>query len=106
MRPYFRIAKTITIIIWFAAQVDLSRLEDSSMEMESVYGVLQDVLMCVAFCSASDEFKDCSQVDQSLLKVFRLAQLIIRYLLNSQDKLSEALEAVQRNNDLLKKVRL
>ena len=83
--------------------MDLNELEDSSIEMESVYGSLQEVLMCVAFCAATDEFGQV-QVDQSLMKVFRLAQLIIRYLLHSQDKLTQALEAVQRNNDSLKKV--
>ena len=40
-----------------------------------------------------------------LSKLFRIAQLIIQYLLHSQKKLTEAISSLQASNDHLKQVR-
>ena len=82
--------------------------------------VLQDVLPGIAFCCLDDEFSEhklanngpegnsCLQNEDSLppgfAKLFRLAQLIIQYLLHSQKKLTEAIKILQNNNSGHRKV--
>ena len=83
----------------FIARVDLDSNEE---HLYSNFAHLQGVLTGVAFCSVNKEFPD-NDASEDIVKVFRLAQFIIRYLLQSQDKLSETLSAVQRNNDALRK---
>lgn len=45
---------------------------------------LQAVLVGVAFCSPEQEFGEALEVARGLAKVFRLAQLIIQYLVHCQ----------------------
>ena len=83
--------------------------------------VLQNVLPGIAFCCLDDEFNEqklvsnkgaesnnCLQNGDSLppgfAKLFRLAQLIIQYLLHSQKKLTEAIKILQNNNSGHQKV--
>lgn len=51
--------------------------------------ILQQVLAGVAFCSVEEEFG--ATAPPALAKVFRLAQIIIQYLLHSQERLTRAL---------------
>ena len=64
---------------------------------------LQDILPGVAFCNFS-EFSEMSKMPPEMLKVFRLAQLTIRYLLQSQDMLTEALQKLNTDNDITHQV--
>jgi hypothetical protein len=68
---------------------------------------LQAVLPSVACCSLQAEFPDSAQtlLTSGVVKVFRLAQLIIQYLLHSQERLAEAVEALQRKNRQIEQVR-
>ena len=58
--------------------------------------------MGVAFCDPHLEFGDSSA--KGFLKVFRLAQLIIQYLMHSQDALAQAVEKLQEENGKLNQV--
>ena len=80
--------------------------------------VLQDVLPGIAFCCLNDEFDEqklanngpegnsCLQneLPPGFAKLFRLAQLVIQYLLHSQKKLTEAIKILQNNNSGHRKV--
>ena len=45
-----------------------------------------------------EEFPAPSSIPSGLEKVFCIAQLLVRYLLHSQERLTEALESVQASN--------
>ena len=78
--------------------------------------VLQDVLPGIAFCNLEAEFSKQHDVGTGsrksypaplppgLSKLFKIAQLIIQYLLHSQRKLTEAITSLQTTNDHLKQV--
>ena len=83
--------------------------------------VLQNVLPGIAFCCLDDEFNEQKLVPNNgaesnsviqkgdslphgFAKLFRLAQLIIQYLLHSQKKLTEAIKILQNNNSGHQKV--
>ena len=78
--------------------------------------VLQDVLPGIAFCNLEAEFSKQHDVGTGsrksypaplppgLSKLFKIAQLIIQYLLHSQKKLTEAITSLQTTNDHLKQV--
>lgn len=61
------------------------------------FQMLQEHIAGVAFCSLEGErCLNCqSHVDPALLKLFRLAQLTIQYLLHSQDCLALSLQTAQ-----------
>ena len=65
-------------------------------------GVLQETLSGVAFCNPALEFPEKMPVE--MLKVFRIAQLTIRYLLHSQEMLTEALTQLTTDNQRAHKV--
>lgn len=80
----------------------------ASIDLDSIYSghhqPLQDVLHGVAFCDVSAEFKhiDSDEVTvppQGFSKLFKVAQLIIQYLLHSQNQLTEAINSVRSDND-------
>ncbi|XP_076871398.1 cilium assembly protein DZIP1 isoform X2 [Brachyhypopomus gauderio] len=62
------------------------------------FQTLQEHVATVAFCSLEGERCGCchSLVDPALLKLFRLAQLTVEYLLHSQDCLAVSLQAAER----------
>ena len=80
---------------------------------------LQDVLPGIAFCNLEAEFSKQHEVvgptgsrksypaplPPGLSKLFKIAQLIIQYLLHSQKKLTDAIASLQATNDHLKQVR-
>ncbi|XP_059082383.1 uncharacterized protein LOC131879907 [Tigriopus californicus] len=63
---------------------------------------LQRVLPSVTFSSLADEFPE-SPLPDGVVKIQRLAQLIIQYLLHSQDRLTDAVEMLQKTNETLRK---
>ena len=102
----------------FTASIDINEINQGGLTESKV---LQDVLPGIAFCCLDDEFNDQQfelnnefvnstdlQHGQALppgfSKLFRLAQLIIQYLLHSQKKLTEAIKILQNNNAGLQKV--
>ncbi|KAI4886638.1 hypothetical protein NFI96_012765 [Prochilodus magdalenae] len=72
--------------------VDVDRVA-SELDFQS----LQDHITAVTFCNVEGErCPRCqSQVDPTLLKLFRLAQLTVEYLLHSQDCLTLSLQAAE-----------
>ena len=44
------------------------------------------------------------QLPPEMLKVFRIAQFTIQYLLNSQDMLAEGIQKMKSNNELMNRV--
>nr|XP_045612476.1 zinc finger protein Dzip1-like [Procambarus clarkii] len=72
------------------ASIDLHELS-SGCTIE----VLQDNLSHVAFCDAEAEFDGTTAGQRSLLKMFRLAQLIIQYLFLSQEFVETQLQQSQ-----------
>ena len=104
--------------IIFAASINIDEIMQGGIAKSSI---LQEVLPGIAFCSLEDEFNDrisshnANITDESNIqignvlppgfsKLFRLAQLIIQYLLHSQKKLTEAIKVLQTSNDELRKV--
>lgn len=61
------------------------------------FNALQEHIAAVTFCSVEGErCPRCqSPVDPALIKIFRLAQLTVEYLLHSQDCLSISLQAAE-----------
>ena len=60
----------------------------------------------MAYCDPLEEFREIvDKVPPELLKVFRIAQLTIRYLLQSQDMLTEAIQKLKNNNELTHQVK-
>ena len=85
----------------FAAGIDVDAIEDGLAHHDCA--ALQDILPGVAFCNFS-EFSEMNKMPPEMLKVFRLAQLTIRYLLQSQDMLTEALQKLNTDNDITHQV--
>ena len=65
---------------------------------------LQDTLNGVAFCDPSLEFPEVGQMPAEMLKVFRIAQLTIQYLLHSQDMLAEGVQKLKAESFSIKRV--
>ncbi|CAG0889267.1 unnamed protein product [Cyprideis torosa] len=62
----------------------LASVDLETMSQNGDFAVLQDNIQHVTFCDVREEFPN---VDLNLVKLFRLAQLIIQYFLQSQDAL-------------------
>ncbi|XP_037392433.1 zinc finger protein Dzip1 isoform X4 [Pygocentrus nattereri] len=80
--------------------VDWRRINAIDVERvacELDFQTLQDHITAVTFCNVEGErCPRCqSQVDPALLKLFRLAQLTVEYLLHSQDCLTVSLQAAE-----------
>ncbi|XP_036426378.1 zinc finger protein Dzip1 isoform X2 [Colossoma macropomum] len=80
--------------------VDWRRINAVDVERvacELDFQTLQDHITAVTFCNVEGErCPRCqSQVDPALLKLFRLAQLTVEYLLHSQDCLTVSLQAAE-----------
>ena len=92
----------------FAAGIDVETIEDGLAHHDCA--ALQDILPGVAFCNPLSEFSSSEMGTMppapaaEMLKVFRLAQLTIRYLLQSQDMLTEALQKLNTDNDITHQV--
>ena len=81
----------------FVAGVDVDALE-SNLESSEECGILQETLSAIAFCNPVEEFPEIAPMPIELLKVFRMAQLTVRYLLRSQDMLTQALTQLTQDN--------
>ena len=55
-------------------------------------------LVCINGMEDNSEFPRGDKMPPGFAKLFRLAQLIIQYLLHSQKKLTEAIKILQNNN--------
>lgn len=69
--------------------------------------LLQETLLGVAFCNPMEEFSSAAATNKmppELMKVFRIAQLTIRYLLHSQEMLTEALQNLKDDNTVTHQV--
>nr|VZI43438.1 unnamed protein product [Spirometra erinaceieuropaei] len=96
--PGFYFRKRVERIDWRRlASVDVCQVA-SQMDIDA----LQDNLVSVAFCDITSEL-DTRYVDTNFIKLFQLAQLLIEYLLYSQEYLTNGLEAVKLENENLKK---
>ncbi len=65
--------------------------------------VLQDTLLGVAFCDLAQEL-GLVKIDPEWSKVFRIAQLTIRYLLHTQEVLTTTLKEMKSDNELAHQV--
>ncbi|CAH8590343.1 unnamed protein product [Dicrocoelium dendriticum] len=63
---------------------------------------LQEVLAPVAFCDITSEI-DVQYVDTNVIKLFQLAQLLLEYLLYSQEYLTSTVNSLKSENESLKK---
>uniref|UniRef100_A0A0X3Q5A9 Zinc finger protein Dzip1 n=3 Tax=Schistocephalus solidus TaxID=70667 RepID=A0A0X3Q5A9_SCHSO len=96
--PGFFFRKRVERIDWRRlASVDVCQVA-SQMDIDA----LQENLVSVAFCDITSEL-DTRYVDTNFIKLFQLAQLLIEYLLYSQEYLTNGLEAVKLENENLKK---
>ena len=59
---------------------------------------LQNTLNGIAFCDPESEFPETSQMPPEMLKVFKIAQLTIQYLLHSQDMLTDGIKKLKNDN--------
>ena len=58
----------------------------------------------MAFCDPFEEFREIvSKVPPELLKVFRISQLTIRYLLKSQEMLTVSVQNLNNDNEITHK---
>lgn len=71
------------------ASVDIERI---AREVDVT--VLQDNICNITFCNIEHEL-DLRDIDPNFIKVFKLAQLTIEYLLHSQDYLHNCIESLQ-----------
>lgn len=71
---------------------------ESNLESTEECGILQETLSAIAFCNPVEEFPEIAPMPIELLKVFRMAQLTVRYLLRSQDMLTQALTQLTQDN--------
>ena len=61
----------------------------------------------LAFCDPMEEFIEIvAKVPPELLKVFRISQLTIRYLLKSQEMLTVSVQNLNNDNEITHKARL
>ncbi len=81
----------------FIAGIDVDKVEHGLPDAKAC-SVLQDTLKTITFCDPESEFPE---VENEFVRVFKIAQLTIRYLLHSQTKLTEAIENLQSQNDAL-----
>ena len=79
------------------AGVDVDVLE-ANLESTEECGILQETLSGIAFCNPLVEFPEIAPMPIEMLKVFRIAQLTVRYLLRSQDMLTQALTQLTQDN--------
>ena len=86
----------------FAAGIDVIALEKNLQSGDCAK--LQDTLNGVAFCDPSLEFPEVGQMPPEMLKVFRIAQLTIQYLLHSQDMLTEGVQKLKAESFSIKRV--
>ena len=61
--------------------------------------IFHKVLPFVAYCNIENEFKD--GIDSNFLKLYRLAQLLIEYLILAQQQLTERFEILTKERDQL-----
>ncbi|KAL4618084.1 zinc finger protein Dzip1-like isoform X2 [Arapaima gigas] len=75
----------------------ISAIDVERVASELDVGILQEHIMGITFCSVEHErCPHCQNpVDPVLLKLFRLAQLTVEYLLHSQDYLTTSLQAAE-----------
>ncbi|EUB60339.1 Zinc finger protein DZIP1L [Echinococcus granulosus] len=96
--PGFFFRKRVERIDWKRlASVDVCRVA-SQMDIDA----LQDNLVSVAFCDINSEI-DTRYVDTNFIKLFQLAQLLIEYLLYSQDYLTNTVDSLRLENETIKK---
>ena len=86
-------------IDWFKlAAIDLHELNSSGCSIE----ILQDNLSHVTFCEANTEFDLQTKSGQkSLLKMFRLAQLLLQYMFISQEYMENQMHNLQAEMNVL-----
>ena len=91
---------------YFLAGIDVDAIEKNILQSElEECGVLQDTLLGLAFCDPLEEFMEIvAKVPPELLKVFRISQLTIRYLLKSQEMLTVSIQNLNNNNEITHKV--
>ena len=77
----------------YFASINIEQLENSLD-----FDVLQKVLPCVTFCNVVTEFEN---MDTNFQKFNQLCQIIIRYLLQSQNELLENISLLNTNLDRL-----
>jgi len=96
-RGFFFQQRTLPLNLRLLSQMDIDRVvKDIDIEC------LQNYIEQVAFCSLREE--ELRYVtDQQVLKLFRLAQLIIEYLLYSQDKLIDNVSSMAKKYGAKKK---
>ncbi|XP_072539998.1 cilium assembly protein DZIP1 isoform X8 [Salminus brasiliensis] len=75
----------------------INTVDVNQVACELDFQTLQAHITAVTFCNIEGERCPCcqSQVDPALLKLFRLAQLTVEYLLHSQDCLTLSLQAAE-----------
>ncbi|VDM33937.1 unnamed protein product [Hydatigera taeniaeformis] len=88
---------TYCIQVFALASVDVCRVA-SQIDIDA----LQDNLVSVAFCDINSEI-DTRYVDTNFIKLFQLAQLLIEYLLYSQDYLTNTVDSLRLENETIKK---
>ncbi|XP_037089731.1 zinc finger protein DZIP1L-like [Pollicipes pollicipes] len=99
-RPNFQFRRREEKLDW----KKLAALDVDQITKTVDYKALQDSIRQVTYCDATKEF-DAATADPNLVKVFRLSQLIIEYLLQSQDFLANNLANVeQRLNSTLEEL--
>ncbi|CAH8678676.1 Zinc finger protein dzip1 [Schistosoma haematobium] len=79
------------------ASIDVNRIT-KDVDIES----LQEILSSVTFCDITNEI-DTRYVDNNLIKLFQLAQLLVEYLLYSQDYLTTTIDSLKEENNELHK---
>ena len=90
---------------FFLAGIDVDAIEENLQSELEECGVLQDTLLGLAFCDPLEEFMEIvAKVPPELLKVFRISQLTIRYLLKSQEMLTVSIQNLNNNNEITHKV--
>lgn len=98
--PYSQVSSAKTLKLSFLAGIDVERILCGGVDECSV---LQAVLPGIAFCSLRDEFPGDS-VPSGVEKVFRLAQLLLQYMMHSQEKLAEAVDGLKDSNERMNEV--
>ncbi|KAF0310190.1 Zinc finger protein DZIP1L [Amphibalanus amphitrite] len=89
-RPNFHFRRREEKLDW----KKLAALDVDQIAKTVDYKALQDSIRQITYCDAGKEF-DSEAADPNLVKVFRMAQLIIEYLLQSQDFLANNLASVE-----------
>ncbi|XP_070539394.1 cilium assembly protein DZIP1L-like isoform X9 [Ptychodera flava] len=88
--PGFSFRKRFERVDWRKmASVDVERV---SRDLD--FTVLQDNIMNLTFCNIEQEL-DTRMIDPNYIKLFKLAQLTIEYLLHSQDYLANTISVIE-----------